>query len=62
MKKILISLIALVALYATSWAINVGIVYLLTLCFSLDFSLSLATGIWLVICLINLYFPNKRNK
>jgi len=62
MKKALISLVALVAFYAASWAINVGIIYLLALCFSLDFSLPVATGVWLVLCLIKLHFPTKRNK
>lgn len=45
--------------YSLSWAITTGILYLICLCFSLEFSLLTATGIWLVLCLLWLFFKNK---
>jgi hypothetical protein len=44
-----------------SWGIVVGLIKLITLCFGLVFNLKIATGIWLVIALINFVF-RKSNK
>ena len=35
-----------------SWILTCGIIKLITLCFGLTFSWAIATGIWLVLCLI----------
>lgn len=35
-----------------SWLITCGLVYLIALCFNLTFSLKIATGIWLILLLI----------
>lgn len=45
--------------YALSWAATVGIIYLICLCFSLEFSILTATGIWLVLCLVWWFFGKK---
>lgn len=45
-----------VILYAISWGLFVGIVWLICLCFGKEFSLLVATGIWLVILLIRWCF------
>ncbi len=48
----LIALLIIIAGYAFSWAITVGVTYLICLCFSWQFSLLVATGIWLILCLV----------
>lgn len=42
----------LLACYGLSWIVTCGIIKLITLCFGLAFKWSIATGIWLVICLV----------
>lgn len=41
---------------AIAWAITVGLVYLVCLCFSWQFNLLWATGIWLILCLVKAVF------
>lgn len=55
----LIAIIMVVALYAISWIVTCGILYLITLCFGLTFSLATATGIWLVICILQSIFKSN---
>ena len=52
----LIALLTLFVFYGISWAITCGIIYLICLCFSLTFNLIVATGIWMVLCLIGSAF------
>ena len=35
-----------------SWIITCGIIKLITMCFGLEFSWVIATGIWLIICIL----------
>lgn len=49
LAAIIILLIAL----AISWAITIGIIYLICLCFHWQFTLLIATGVWLVMCLLS---------
>lgn len=58
---ILIILIILIIsmLYLISWAVICGLLKLITLCLHLPFSLRIATGIWLIICLIELVFERR---
>ena len=51
--KGLIVVAALAVLCFISWLITCGFVKLITLCFGLTFSTSVATGIWLILILIN---------
>lgn len=61
--KIILGTIAVVAiLYAMSWVICIGLMYLICLCFSWKFSILVATGIWLIICLINGVFSTGSKK
>ena len=46
------ALFVLAALCSVSWLITCGLVYLVTLCFSLEFSWAVATGVWLVMILL----------
>jgi hypothetical protein len=48
----LIALFLFVLIAGISWIGTCGIIYLITLCFGLTFKWSIATGIWLVLCLI----------
>lgn len=61
--KGLIFALVMVFGYALSWATTIGIIKLITMCFSIEFSLPVATGIWLILCLIKLAFykPERRN-
>lgn len=56
MRKILVFVVAMAVGYALSWAFCVGIMKLITMCFSWTFSLPVATGIWLILCLMKLLF------
>ena len=55
MKGLLYLLILLLMLFI-SWGATVGIIYLITLCFNLHFSVVVATGIWLLMFLIKSLF------
>lgn len=65
-KKIIVTAVSVVlilaAMYATSWAIICGLLKLITMCLDLPFSLSVATGIWLIICLIKFIFGRGESK
>ena len=52
----LISIAILIGLGAISWLITCGLFYLITLCFSLEFSWLTATGVWLVMVLLRSIF------
>ena len=57
----LIAIVMFLVLGAISWLITCGIFYLITLCFSLEFSWLTATGVWLVMILLKSIF-NTTNK
>ena len=49
--------------YALSWVVTIGIIKLITMCFSVGFSLPVATGIWLILCLLKLaFYKSKRRR
>jgi len=56
MKTILIFASALIIVGLLSWGLTVGVIKLITLCFGWGFSLSVATGIWLVLGLLGWVF------
>ena len=57
--NILLLILLFIVGYSLSWAITVGFIYLICLCFSLDFSIKIATGIWLGMCLVWGFFKKK---
>lgn len=60
MKKVLLFTVVTVAiLYGISWLVTCGIIYLITLCFGWTFKWSIATGIWLIICVLQSIFKNN---
>lgn len=46
----------LVVCYGLSWIVTCGIIKLITMCFGLTFKWSIATGIWLIICILRSVF------
>lgn len=62
MKRIIVAVAVIALLYAISWAICTGLIYLICLCFSWKFSVLAATGIWLVICLIKGAFSRGKKE
>ena len=48
--------------YALSWAVTIGVIKLITMCFSIGFSLPMATGIWLIMCLLKLAFYKSEGR
>ena len=57
----LAAIVIFLVLGAISWLITCGLFYLITLCFSLEFSWLTATGVWLVMILLKSIF-NTTNK
>ncbi|RGH54923.1 hypothetical protein DW846_01625 [Ruminococcus sp. AM36-2AA] len=53
-------ILVVVLAYLVSWAVTCGIIYLITLCFGIGFSLPMATGCWLIMLLIGTLFKNKK--
>ena len=49
---IFIVILLLAVGYAISWIITCGIIKLITICFGLTFSWAIATGVWLILCLL----------
>lgn len=62
MKDILIKFLIFIVAVVLSWAVVMGLIYLTCLCFSWIFSLRIATGIWLIMILIGITFPNKAKR
>lgn len=55
-KYTFIAIIIFVALYALSWILTCGVIKLITLCFSIHFKWTIATGIWLIMCVVKSIF------
>lgn len=55
-KALLLFILIMVVCYGLSWIITCGIIKLITMCFGLTFKWSIATGIWLVICILRSIF------
>lgn len=62
MRKVLILIIGAIVGYAINWVITIGIIKLITMCFSIGFSLPVATGIWLILCLLKLVFYKSERR
>ena len=52
----LMAILLLAIGYAISRLITCGIIKLITICFGLTFSWAIATGIWLILCLLKSVF------
>lgn len=49
-------IVVLIACYGLSWIVTCGIIKLITMCFGWTFKWSIATGIWLIICILKSIF------
>lgn len=54
--SIIIALIIIAVLCGISWAIVSGFVWLICLCFGIEFNFLISTGVWLILFLLNLVF------
>lgn len=48
MKDFLIAALVLLVDAAVTWALLVGAIWLISLCFGLQFNIAIASGVWLV--------------
>ena len=55
-------ILVIILTYLVSWATTCGVIYLITLCFGIGFSLPMATGCWLIIILIGTIFEFNNKK
>ena len=60
-KDILTIILVIVGLVFLEWIITVGIIKLITMCFGWTFKWSVATGIWLIICVLQSIFKSNVN-
>ena len=60
-KDILTTVLVIVGLVFLEWIITVGIIKLITMCFGWTFKWSVATGIWLIICILQSIFKSNVN-
>ena len=60
-KDILTIILVIVGLVFLEWIITVGIIKLITMCFGWTFKWSVATGIWLIICILQSIFTSNVN-
>ena len=54
LKAVLTIILVLILGYGLSWAVIVGIIKLITVCFGLAFSLAKATSIWIMLISIGI--------
>lgn len=54
LSSLMIVICAIVLGFGLSWAVIVGIIELITICFGGAIPLRYATGIWLILCLVYL--------
>ena len=58
-SALLLTIIFLVVAFGFSWIVTCGVIKLITMCFGWQFKWSIATGIWLVMCLARTVFKNN---
>lgn len=57
-SALLLTIIFLVVAFGFSWIVTCGVVKLITMCFGWQFKWSIATCIWLIMCLARTVFKN----
>lgn len=55
----IVLILILIAFYGISWIATCGIIKLITMCFGMTFKWGIATGIWLVICVLTSIFKTN---
>ena len=61
MKNVLLAILIIAVCVFLEWIITVGIIKLITMCFGWTFKWSVATGIWLIICILQSIFKSNVN-
>ena len=61
MKNVLLAILIITVCVFLEWIITVGIIKLITMCFGWTFKWSVATGIWLIICVLQSIFKSNVN-
>lgn len=56
------SILILVATYFTSWITTIGIIWLIFKLLNITFTIKVATGIWLVLILLECFIKGSRGK
>ncbi|MBR6641157.1 MAG: hypothetical protein IKL08_03070 [Clostridia bacterium] len=59
-KKNFYVLLATILLIGASWLFTCGLIWLITLCFRVEFDWLTATGIWLILCLLGTVFGGSK--
>lgn len=59
MLTFILGLIVIALILAVSWAITIGTIWLICLCFSWEFNLLIATGVWLILMLLSSVFGGR---
>ena len=55
-RSVIAAILLFAVLYGVSWIATCGIIKLITICFGLEFRWSIATGIFLIICILKSIF------
>ena len=55
-------ILILVATYFTSWIITIGIIWLIFRLLNITFTIKVATGIWLILVLLERFIKGSRGK
>lgn len=53
---VVIVILITTVLYGASWIATCGIIKLISMCFGFAFKWSIATGVWLIICILKSIF------
>lgn len=56
----LLLILGILALLFISWGVTVGVIFLICLCFNLQFTIVTATGIWLFLGLISGFLKSSK--
>lgn len=59
MKKAIVFITVMILSYGISWIVTCGLIKLITLCFGWSFSWPIATGVWLILCIMKSIFSHN---
>lgn len=59
---IVLFLLIVAFFYGLSWITTCGIIKLITMCFGWTFKWSIATGVWLILCIARRILKNSNSK
>lgn len=62
MKKVIVFILAAIAVIAFSWIATCGFVKLIFMCFAITFTWKIATGIWLTLLMLSITFSNQKKE